>query len=55
MTLYVDEDEGSSDIVTMRESTANISTKYHNQPALISDEEKCRIITTAAKLIKADN
>ena len=47
--------EGSSDIATTRESTADILTKYHNQSAPISDEEeKCRIITTAAKLIKAD-
>ena len=51
---YLTLPEGSSDIVTIRESTANILTKYNNQPAPISDEEKCRIITTAAKLIKAD-
>ena len=39
----------------MRESAANILTKCHNQPAPISDEEgKCRIITTAANLIKPD-
>ena len=55
VSIFICKDNGNSDIVTMKESTTNILRKYNSQPApLTEQEEKCRIITTAAKLIKSD-
>ena len=43
------------EVVSMRETRAYILRKYHKQPGpLTEEEEKCRIISTAAKFIKAD-
>ena len=54
-SVHTSDEEGSSRIVTMRETTAYILRKYHEQPdPRTEEEEKCRIISTAAKFIKAD-
>ena len=55
-SIYIAEDEGVHDIVTMREKTSQILTSYFKSHGKEEDEEvqKRAIIKTAARLIRGD-
>ena len=45
---------GKGDVVMMQETVRKILRNYHDQPDPLTEEEKYKIITPAAKLIKSD-
>ena len=54
-SISISGEAGKGDVVMMQETVRKILRNYHDQPdPLTEEEEKYKIITTAAKLIKSD-